>query len=207
MKIYNFFESEMQVANVPKLVGVPNYTNSEIIFTHVDDFMKIFNESDHKLTSSSHVYLYIHRSQLLAMKLDKMNNPFINYHELCQIFDCASIRINFNNVKRYQGNRSKIFNDLQNINDTNVSFAKETSNLSKKYNTVESFPYPDIEIIKIINNSDDEACSFYPIITLQGEKLFDNLKQTREEIVRIYNEQLEVKKFKKYAISDTELII
>ena len=199
----------------PKLIQVPNYGNSEINFTYADDFMSKYYEGRMRIFKSlpecyakkydvsqpNCIYLYVYYSQLLAMKLDKMNYDFINYHELCKIFNCASILINFNNVKRYEGNRTKIFNDLQNVE------VNETANLSTKYNDFKVVNHGPIEIIKIINDGENEVCSFYPIITLKGEKLFDNLIQTRTEIVKIYNEQLEVKKFKKYAITDDEIII
>jgi len=56
-------------------------------------------------------------------------------------------------------------------------------------------------------NKSNELISFYPIITDRGEKLFDNLIQTRSEILNLHREQREAKKFKNYPFTVDEIII
>jgi len=215
MKIYNFFESEMQVGNVPKLIQVPNYTYESRIFNYpeefVDEFLKGQKDNISTLEIES-IYLYVFRNTLLAVKINKLNNNFIHYSNLCEIFDCADIVISFNVKNNDVTTTGKILQELwkmkkgeESSNSLGVTIRsalpQEPIELGKKYH------YNDIEIIKICVDKSNELISFYPIITDKGEKLFDNLIQARAEIVNLHRQQREAKKFTNYPFTIDQIII
>jgi len=215
MKIYNFFESEMQVANVPKLVGVPNYTHELRTFNYpnefVDEFLKGQKDNISTLEIES-IYLYVFRNTLLAVKINRLNNNFIHYSNLCEIFDCANFIIDFNVKNNDATTIGKILQELgkmkngeESSNPLSVTIRsalpQEPIELGKKYH------HDDIEIIRICVDKSNKLISFYPIITDKGEKLFDNLIQARAEIVNLHRQQREVKKFKNYPFTIEQIII
>ena len=215
MKIYNFFESEMQVTNEPKLVGVPNYTHELKTFRCVDEFVDEFLKGQKNIISPieiESIYLYVFRNTLLAMKINKLNNNFIHYSNLCEKFDCANFIIDFNVKNNDVTTTGKILQELwkmkngeesSNPLDVTIRAAlpQEPIDLSKKYH------HDDIEIIKICVDKSNKLISFYPIITDKGEKLFDSLLQARAEIVNLHRQQREVKKFKNYPFTIEQIII
>jgi len=215
MKIYNFFESEMQVANVPKLVQVPDYTCESKIFNCLDEFVDEFLKGQKNVISSleiDSIYLYVFRYKLLAVKINKLNNNFVHYSNLCEIFDCADISILFDVKNNDVSATDKILQELWKMKNGEESsnplsasirsvLSQEPIELGKKYS------YNDIEIIKICVDKSNKLISFYPIITDKGEKLFDNLIQARAEIVNLHRQQRETKKFKNYPFTIDQIII
>jgi len=225
MKIYNFFESEMQVANVPKLVQVPNYTHESKMFKYADEFVMEFLKGQKNMIPSTlqieraspqdyvqSIYLYVFRNTLLAVKINKLNNNFVHYSNLCEIFDCADIDIVFGNKNNDVTTTGKILQELwkmkngeesSNPLDVTIRSAlpQEPIELGKKYH------HDVIEIIKICVDKSNELISFYPIITDKGEKLFDNLIQARAEIVNLHRQQREAKKFTNYPFTIDQIII
>jgi len=205
----------MQVANVPKLVGVPDYTCEIKTFSCVNEFVDEFLKGQKDNISTleiESIYLYVFRNTLLAVKINKLNNNFVHYSNLCEIFDCANIIIIFNVKNNDATTTGKILQELgkmkngeesSNPLDVTIRSAlpQEPIELGKKYH------HDDIEIIKICVDKSNKLISFYPIITDKGEKLFDNLIQARAEIVNLHMQQREAKKFMNYPFTIEQIII
>jgi len=211
----------MQVANVPKLIQVPDYTRELRIFSCVNEFVDEFLKGQKNIISTlaqltpvqiEFIYLYVFRNMLLAVKINKLNNNFVHYSNLCEIFDCADIDILFDVKNNDVTTTGKILQELRKMKkgeessnplDVTIRSAlpQEPIELGKKYH------YDDIEIIKICVDKSNELISFYPIITDKGEKLFDNLIQARNEIVNLHRQQREAKKFMNYPFTIDQIII
>ena len=181
----------------PKLEQVPDFSNRTITLgksEFLDEYVKHF-----KNEKLSCVYLYINKAydsselcnsnnydhiegDLLAIKNNSLQNSFVNYSSLCNIFNSASIYIKFPCL--YFSDYKPKYVDIS------------SDSLSEKYKN-NNFSILRINISEGVSYF-NSVCSFTPIITIKGEKIFDDLLSTRNQIIEIYDMQQMEKKYKPF---------
>ena len=188
----------------PKLEQVPDFINRKITLgknEFLDEYVKHF-----KNEKLSWVYLYISNvlcnseaydhieGDLLAIKNNSLQNSFVNYSTLCNIFNSASIYIKFPCLyfSDYKPKYVNISSDSLSEKYKNNNFSILRINISEAYDSSEGVSYFN------------SVCSFTPTITIKGEKIFDDLLSVRNQIIEIYDMQQMEKKYKPF-LNDFDL--
>ena len=196
-------------------------TQYEVIFTlntslrcgykrNYADFIKDYFDSDmvDNYKNVKNLYIYLYNGEIFAMKQNSLKAPFINFNTLVKIF--RTVRIPFD--CEYVTYTSELIND---VNDYyyGKKIECEIENLSKKYAdkiTIIKINIDKIEIIhKQLHNFDDRKIfAFKPIISIDGEKIIDELLSIKNQIFDDYNKYklLNYYQWNKYDFDFNDLI-